>query len=52
MITPTVIETAVGLKEISEQMEEEFSRVPPLEISRLNKVDRGRDDEDELESRE
>ncbi|MGK2925203.1 MAG: type II secretion system secretin GspD [Lysobacterales bacterium] len=41
MITPTVIETAVDLKEISEAMEQEFSRVPPLEISRLNKVDRG-----------
>jgi general secretion pathway protein D len=52
MITPTVIETAVDLKEISEQMEEEFSRVPPLEISRLNKVDRKRDDEAELETRE
>jgi general secretion pathway protein D len=40
MITPTVIETAVDLKEISEDMEQEFSRVPPLKISRLNKADR------------
>ena len=40
MITPTVIETAVDLKEISEDMEKEFSRVPPLKISSLNPVDR------------
>jgi general secretion pathway protein D len=40
MITPTVIESSVDLKEISEQMEKEFSRVPPLKISRLNRVDR------------
>jgi general secretion pathway protein D len=40
MITPTVVESAVDLKEISEDMENEFSRVPPLTISRLNKVDR------------
>ncbi len=37
MITPTVIETAVDLKDISEDMEKEFSRVPPLKVSRLNK---------------
>jgi len=37
MITPTVVETAVDLKAISEQMENEFSRVPPLKISRLIK---------------
>ena len=43
MITPTVVESAVDLKEISEEMEEEFSRVPPLKISRLNKVDRQRE---------
>jgi general secretion pathway protein D len=49
MITPTVIESSVDLKEISEQMEEEFSRVPPLEISRLNKVDRRREDQNELD---
>jgi hypothetical protein len=30
----------VDLKSISDDMEKEFSRVPPLEISRLNKVDR------------
>ena len=40
MITPTVVETAVDLKEISEEMENEFSRVPPLKISRINKIDR------------
>lgn len=37
MITPTVVETAVDLKEISLNMEKEFSRVPPLKISTLNK---------------
>lgn len=36
MLTPTVIETSVDLQEISEQMEQEFSRVPPLRISTLN----------------
>lgn len=40
MITPTVIETAVDLQEISEDMEREFSRIPPLKISSLNPVDR------------
>jgi general secretion pathway protein D len=40
MITPTVVESAVDLKEISEDMEKEFSRVPPLTISRLNRIDR------------
>jgi general secretion pathway protein D len=45
MITPTVVESAVDLKEISEDMEKEFSRVPPLTISRLNKVDRAGVDE-------
>jgi general secretion pathway protein D len=38
MITPTVVETAADLKEISLEMEKEFSRVPPLKISRLNKA--------------
>ncbi|MBT8064837.1 MAG: type II secretion system secretin GspD [Gammaproteobacteria bacterium] len=51
MITPTVVESAVDLKEISEDMEREFSRVPPLKISRLNRVDRQRDEET-LESRD
>ena len=37
MITPTVIESSVDLEEISEQLEQEFSRVPPLTISTLNK---------------
>jgi general secretion pathway protein D len=40
MITPTVVESAVDLKEVSEDMEREFSRVPPLKISRLNRIDR------------
>ena len=40
MITPTVVETAVDLKEVSKEMESEFSRVPPLKISRINKIDR------------
>jgi general secretion pathway protein D len=37
MLTPTVIESNVDLKEISEQLEDEFSRVPPLRITELNK---------------
>ena len=45
MITPTVVENAVDLKAVSEEMEDEFSRVPPLKISRLNKVDRQRESE-------
>ena len=40
MITPTVVETAVDLQEISAAMEQEFSRVPPLKISTLNKAGR------------
>jgi general secretion pathway protein D len=40
MITPTVIESSVDLMEISKDMEAEFSRVPPLKISRINKADR------------
>ena len=40
MITPTVIESAVDLKAISQDMEKEFARVPPLKISTLNPVDR------------
>lgn len=40
MITPTVVESAVDLKVISEDMEKEFARVPPLKISTLNPVDR------------
>jgi len=39
MITPTVVESAVDLQEISEEMEKEFSRVPPLKISTLFKMD-------------
>ncbi len=52
MITPTVVQSAVDLQEISEDMENEFSRVPPLNISRLNKIDRKRDDESEVEIRD
>ncbi len=37
MITPTVVESSVDLKEISLDMEKEFSRVPPLKISTLIK---------------
>lgn len=50
MITPTVIESSADLKAISEALEKEFSRVPPLKISRINKVDRARKDAEELES--
>jgi len=50
MITPTVVESAVDLKAVSEEMESEFSRVPPLKISRLNKVDRRRDETVEVEN--
>ena len=50
MITPTVIESAVDLKEISEDLEQEFSRVPPLKISRINKVDRQRESDQEDET--
>jgi general secretion pathway protein D len=35
MITPTVVETAVDLQQISEEMENQFSRIPPLRISTL-----------------
>jgi len=52
MITPTVVESSVDLKEISEDMEKEFSRVPPLKISRLNKVDRVRDPDSGVESQD
>ena len=38
MITPTVVENIVDLKEVSLNMEKEFSRVPPLKISTLNKA--------------
>jgi general secretion pathway protein D len=43
MITPTVVESSVDLREVSKNMEKEFSRVPPLTISTLFK-------EKELES--
>jgi general secretion pathway protein D len=49
MITPTVIENAVDLKIISQDMEKEFARVPPLKISTLNPVDRIKKDADETE---
>ena len=50
MITPTVIESSVDLMRISEDLENEFSRVPPLKISRLNKVDRQREDQEAVEN--
>ena len=39
MITPTVVESSVDLQRVSEEMEKEFSRVPPLKISTLNRVE-------------
>jgi len=39
MITPTVVESSVDLQRVSEEMEKEFSRVPPLKISTLIKTD-------------
>ncbi|MCH8058178.1 MAG: type II secretion system secretin GspD [Proteobacteria bacterium] len=39
MITPTVVETSADLQRVSEEMEEQFSRVPPLKISTLIKTD-------------
>ena len=49
MITPTVIESSVDLEAVSDQMQEQFSRVPPLTIWRLNKVDREADPEAAVE---
>jgi general secretion pathway protein D len=39
MITPTVVENSFDLKHVSEEMEDEFSKVPPLKISTLIKVE-------------
>jgi general secretion pathway protein D len=39
MITPTVVESSVDLQRVSEEMEAEFSRVPPLKISTLLEPD-------------
>lgn len=39
MITPTVIESSADLQRVSEEMEKEFSRVPPLKISTLIKTE-------------
>jgi general secretion pathway protein D len=39
MVTPTVIETSADLQRVSEEMEKEFSRVPPLKISTIIKTD-------------
>lgn len=50
MLTPTVIENDVDLKEISEQLEKEFSRVPPLRISTLNKRAREIEQSEEFEN--
>jgi general secretion pathway protein D len=38
MITPTVVETSADLQRVSEEMEKEFSRVPPLKISTIIKT--------------
>lgn len=35
MITPTVVESSIDLQRISEEMQQQFSRVPPLHISPL-----------------
>lgn len=37
MITPTVVENSIDLQHVSEEMQEQFSRVPPLHISSLVK---------------
>ena len=37
MITPTVVESSYDLQHVSEEMENEFSRVPPLKISTMLK---------------
>jgi general secretion pathway protein D len=50
MLTPTVIENDVDLKEISEQIEKEFSRVPPLRISTLNNRARELEEAEALEN--
>jgi len=39
MITPTVVETSRDLQSISDEMKEEFSRVPPIRITPLIKDD-------------
>lgn len=43
MITPTVVESSLDLQRVSEEMQQEFSRVPPLKISTLLKQ---KDDEE------
>jgi len=49
MITPTVVHSAVDLQRISEELEDEFSSVPPLDVARLNSVDRWKRDEATVE---
>ena len=34
-----------GYDRVSEELQDEFSTVPPLKISRINKVDRKREDQ-------
>jgi general secretion pathway protein D len=51
MITPTVVESSVDLQEISEEMESEFSRVPPLKISTIFKIDEEEGVETDVEGR-
>ncbi len=38
MITPTVVENSVDLQRVSEEMEKEFTRVPPLKITTMVKT--------------
>ena len=45
MITPTVVESSVDLQRVSEEMEKEFSRVPPLKISTINRAGKVENDD-------
>jgi general secretion pathway protein D len=49
MITPTVVQSAVDLQRVSEELEDEFSSVPPLDVARLNSVDRWKKDDATVE---
>lgn len=50
MLTPTVIESSIDLQEISKQLEDEFSRVPPLTISTINRKARDMEKARQLEN--
>jgi general secretion pathway protein D len=52
MITPTVVQSAVDLQRVSEELEDEFSSVPPLDVARLNSVDRWKKDEADVEDQD